>query len=120
MEQQEIIDITTHDSITIVTFNIPSISSVSDVESITAKLHPLVANAGDMKMLVDFDGVKFFSSMVLGLLVDIWQRLKEKNGTLVISGINPQLSRVFKITNLDRLFKFYPDRQSALNAINTL
>ena len=120
MEQPEIIDIEMQQGVTIVIFLAPSISTPADVDSISAKLRPLAEDPDQMKMIVDFDGVKFFSSMVLGLLVDIWKKLKAKNGALVISGINPQLSRVFKITNLDQLFQFYPDRQSALNAINAI
>ena len=98
MEQQDIIDITLQDGIALVTFKVPSITDVSGVESISAKLHSLIDEGDALKVLVDFDGVKFFSSMVLGLLVDIWRRLSETGGTVVISGINPQLSRVFKIT----------------------
>jgi anti-anti-sigma factor len=58
--------------------------------------------------------------MILGMLVDIWRRLGEKGGTVAISGIDPQLSRVFKITNLDKLFQFYPDRQSAVDGLNKI
>jgi anti-anti-sigma regulatory factor len=36
---------------------------------------------------------------------------------VVISGINPNLTRVFRITNLDKVFKFYPDVESALKAL---
>ena len=120
MEQQDFIDITMADGIALITFNVPSIVDVSSVESISTKLHSLIDDGGALKVIVDFDGVKFFSSMILGLIVDIWRRLEETGGTVVISGIDPQLSRVFKITNLDKLFKFYPDRQSAVDAINEI
>ena len=69
------------------------------------------------KIVVDFDGVKFFSSQMLGLLVDVWRRVKEYDGTMLISGINSQLSRVFKITNLDRIFKFCPDKAAAMKTL---
>ena len=118
MGQQVFIDITTEGGIALITFNVPSIVDVASVESISKKLHSLIDDTDALKVVVDFDGVKFFSSMVLGLLVDIWRRLGETGGTVVISGIDPQLSRVFKITNLDKLFQFYPDRQSAFDALN--
>jgi len=57
-------------------------------------------------VVVDFECVKFFSSTVLGLLLDIRAKLKAYNGEVVISSINPQLYRVFKITHLDKIFKF--------------
>jgi len=36
---------------------------------------------------------------------------------MLISGVNPQLNRVFKITNLDKIFEFYPDRSHAVEAM---
>jgi anti-anti-sigma regulatory factor len=49
--------------------------------------------------------------------VDIWRKLGEYGGIMLISGINPQLNRIFKITNLDKIFEFYPDRAGAIKAI---
>ena len=118
MEQHDIIDITLTGSIALITFKVPSVADIASVESISTKLHSLIDDGDALNVIVDFDGVRFFSSMILGLLVDIWRRLGEKGGTVSISGIDPQLSRVFKITNLDKLFQFYPDRQSAVDAIN--
>jgi anti-anti-sigma factor len=50
---------------------------------------------------------------MLGILLDARKKLSSYNGNIVISGINPQLYRVFKITNLDKIFRFYPDAQTA-------
>jgi len=61
--------------------------------------------------------VKFFSSQVLGMLLEMRGNLEADGGRVVISGIVPQLSRIFKITNLDRIFDFYPDAQSAAEAL---
>jgi anti-sigma B factor antagonist len=65
-------------------------------------------------MVFDFGNVKFFSSQVLGMLLDIRSKLEEYDGNIVISSIDPQLHRVFKITNLDSVFSFYPDKESAV------
>ncbi|MFB0525360.1 MAG: STAS domain-containing protein [Phycisphaerae bacterium] len=40
------------------------------------------------------------------------------NGKVVISAINPRLHRVFKITNLDTIFKFFPNKENAVKAIS--
>ena len=69
-------------------------------------------------IVFDFECVKFFSSQVLGLLLDIRSKLMTLGGELVISAIDPQLFRVFKITNLDKIFKFYPDKDSAVKAFS--
>ena len=118
MDKEKTIEITNIGDVTIVSFNSASISGADGIEEIISRLREFVTDNRPRKMVVDFGGVKFFSSQLLGLLVDVWRRLKDYDGRLVISGINPQLGRVFKITNLDRIFEFYPDRQSAVKAIN--
>jgi anti-sigma B factor antagonist len=118
MDQEKAINIEQNNDVAIVTFNIASISSVSDIERIAAQLRDFVDRSRPQRIIVDFTGVKFFSSQMLGLLVDIWKRLRDYDGLVAISGINPGLTRVFRITNLDKLFKFYPDLNSAVEGIS--
>jgi len=118
MDPEKAINIEQNNDVVIVNFNIASISSVSEIEQIAAQLRDFVGRSEPQRIVVDFTGVKFFSSQMLGLLVDIWKKLKDNNGLIAISGINPGLTRVFRITNLDRLFKFYPDLTSAVKGIS--
>jgi len=117
MDVKQIIQITTDGDVTIVSFGLETITGLSGLEQINKRLRALIADDQPGKIVVDFDGVKFFSSQVLGLLVDVWRRLSDYGGIMLISGINPQLNRVFKITNLDKIFEFYPDRASAVKAM---
>jgi hypothetical protein len=50
---------------------------------------------------------------VLGLLLDIRAKLKTYDAEVVVSSINPQLYRVFKITHLDRIFTIAPTAGSS-------
>ena len=70
-------------------------------------------------VVVDFEQVRFFSSQVLGTLLNIRTKLQTTDGEIVISSINPQLHRVFTITNLDKIFRFFPDKETAVTAIKT-
>ena len=117
MDVKQIIQITTDGDVTIVSFGLETITGLSGLEQINERLRALIADDQPGKIVVDFDGVKFFSSQVLGLLVDVWRKLSDYGGIMLISGINPQLNRVFKITNLDKIFEFYPNRASAVKAM---
>jgi len=89
---------------------------ISDVEGIAAaarRIRKFIDDGVPKRLVFDFAEVRFFSSQVLGLLLDARARLAESEGEVVISGINPQLHRVFKITNLDKIFRFFEDRESA-------
>ena len=117
MADRELLEITQNGDITVVGFNMATISSVSGISEISSKVRDYITENKPKIMLIDFDGVKFFSSQMLGVLVDVWRRLKEYDGMVRISGIDAQLSRVFRITNLDKIFEFYPDRKTAQEAM---
>jgi len=105
--------ITTEKDITTVSFNVASLSAGQSLDEVAQKISDLIKNQSPRNIIVDFTGVKFFSSQMLGILLDARKKLSSYNGNIVISGINPQLYRVFKITNLDKIFRFYPDAQTA-------
>jgi anti-sigma B factor antagonist len=104
---------------TVVAFKSPSISDVDGITNASNRIKEFIDKNQPKRLIIDFEGVKFFSSQVLGLLLDIRARLETYKGEVVISAINPQLHRVFKITNLDKVFKFFPDRESAMNITST-
>lgn len=118
MEDKDIVKITTQDDITVVSFNEVSIGGVADVEAFSGQIIRLIENEKPAKMVVDFERVKFFSSQTLGLLLHIRNKLRAYGGDVVISGINPQLHRVFRITNIDKIFSFYANIESAIKAMN--
>jgi anti-sigma B factor antagonist len=117
MEHIGVMEVETRDGVMVVRFGTATIDASEGFEKIAKDLRQLVGEQKPAKMVVDFGRVVFFSSHMLGLLVDIWRRLKDCGGLLVISGINPNLNRVFRITNLDKVFTFYPDVDSALKAL---
>jgi anti-sigma B factor antagonist len=117
MDTEQIMQIGKEGDITVISFGLESITGLSGLEQISCQLRALITEEKPGKLIVDFAGVKFFSSQMLGLLVDTWRKLSDYGGIVLISGINPQLNRVFKITNLDKIFDFYPDRVSAVKAM---
>ncbi|MBN2455390.1 MAG: STAS domain-containing protein [Sedimentisphaerales bacterium] len=97
-------------------------SAITDMEGITAaceQIKTFIEENHPMAVVFDFGGVEFFTSEVLGLLLEVRARLKEYEGRVVVSTLSPQLYRVFKVTNLDKIFEFFPDSQSALKTVST-
>ncbi len=112
------VEITSVKNATVVAFKAASISNVEEITTASKRIKEFVEEKHPKEVIVDFEGVKFFSSAVLGLLLDIRAKLKTYDGEVVISAINPQLYRVFKITHLDKIFKFFPDKENAVKAVN--
>lgn len=118
MEQKALVEVSVKDEITVVSLDAPAIST-SGIDPIAQILRELIDRQRPQKMIIDFSRVRFLSSMMLGLLVDIWRRMKDYGGFVRICGIDPQLTRVFRITHLDRVFEFSGDLDSALEAMKT-
>jgi anti-sigma B factor antagonist len=116
MVQEVIGQILSEGDAAIVTFGKSSISNVQDITAAAENIARFVEANRPKRVVFDFKNVKFFSSQVLGLLLETRAAIAPFGGKVLISAINPQLHRVFKITNLDQVFTFFPDTQSALNA----
>jgi anti-sigma B factor antagonist len=116
MAEEVSMETTMEANVAVVAFKSPSITDVKAIGTATDKIRSFVEEKKPSRLVFDFEQVKFFSSEVLGLLLDIRARLEPYSGKVVISAINPQLHRVFKITNLDKVFGFFPDKDSAVKA----
>ena len=109
------VDISSAGDVAIVSFQSACISGVEEISSASAQIREYVHRQKPQRMVFDFSGVKFFSSQVLGLLLEARAHLQSEHGRVVICALDAQLHRVFKITNLDRIFTFHPDRKTALS-----
>jgi len=119
MDEKVCVEITAEGRVAVVAFKTASITNVEEVAAASKQLKEFIEVNHPNRIVFDFEGVKFFSSQVLGLLLDIRAKLKTYNGEVVVSAINPQLSKVFKITNLDKVFKFFPDKKGAVTMAST-
>lgn len=118
MDKQVSVEITGSGESAVVVFKSASLSEPEAIMAVSRQVNEFVGQNRPNRVTFDFGMVKFFSSQVLGLLLDIRARLKEYEGEVLISGINPHLYRVFKITNLDKLFRFFPDKEAAIKAMD--
>jgi anti-sigma B factor antagonist len=120
MEEKVNAEITDENGVAVVAFKTASITNVEGITVVSDRIKEYIDKNRPNSLVFDFEGVKFFSSQVLGLLLDIRAKLEAHDGKVMISAINPRLHRVFKITNLDKIFKFFPNRESAVKATRGL
>jgi len=119
MDEKVGVEITSEEHIAIIAFKATSISCVEKIAAAATEIEEFIEQNRPKRVIFDFGGVKFFSSQVLGLLLNIRDQVQKDEGEVVISAINPQLHRVFKITSLEKVFRFFPDKESAVKAIKT-
>ncbi len=69
------------------------------------------------KVLIDFAGVEFISSAMLGKLIKLNGRVAtDQEGELVLSALDRRITEVLKITGLEGLFSIHATRSEALAA----
>ena len=112
-------EITLQDKIAVVHFKATSISNPENIASTKILIKDFIKENQPQNIVFDFEQVKFFSSQVLGVLIDVRSQLQEKGGDVVISAIDPQLHRVFRITNLDKIFNFFPGKNAAVKSFRS-
>jgi anti-sigma B factor antagonist len=75
-----------------------------------------LVDGGSSLVVVNLAHVKYMDSTGLGVLVSAMKRIRENKGTIVLSGLNSHLSKIFEITGLRKVFEVYPTEDDALNA----
>jgi len=115
MQMKEGLDIAREGNVAVATFKSPCVSDAEEITNASAQLRQYIQSDPPRRMVFDFHGVKFFSSQVLGLLLEARAHLRPHNGEVAVVSLSPQLQRVFKITNLDRIFRLYSDRAAAVS-----
>lgn len=83
---------------------IPENFAVEEAGDLREKLYSMILK-GDNNFLLDFSKCTFIDSTGLGVLVSVYKKCAEKNGTVKLSSINQQVMKVFKLTRLDNVFE---------------
>ncbi len=71
---------------------------------------------GHYKVAVDFSGVPYIDSSVLGQLVHGYAQLKQLGGTLKILGLSKRIRGLLELTRLITVFEVFSDREELLNS----
>ena len=104
--------------VTTVTFRDTSILDGAVVEAIGKELYELVDSQALRKLTLDFTAVRFLSSSMLGVLIQLHKKSQAIKGRLVICGLKPELKKVFKIMRLEKVLQFADDEAEAMRLLN--
>ena len=70
-------------------------------------------------VVIDLSNTKYFGSAFIEILFRLWNRMNSRSGgQFAISGLTPYCAEVLKITHLDSLWKIYPTRAAAVQALS--
>ena len=78
-----------------------------------------VIGQGGKDVIVDFSNTTFIDSTTLGVLVGGVKRLRGNDGQLSLVCNDRNITKIFEITGLDRVFTIYPTRDEAVEQIGS-
>src|SRR5207244_245871 len=73
---------------------------------------------GARQVIVDFSQTTFIDSTTLGVLVGGVKRLRPNGGELLLVCSDRNITKIFEITGLDRVFSIYPTRVEAVEQLD--
>src|SRR5256714_2923600 len=73
---------------------------------------------GARQVIVDFTDTTFIDSTTLGVLVGGVKRLRTNDGQLSLVCSDRNITKIFEITGLDRVFAIHPSREDAVAALD--
>ena len=72
---------------------------------------------GATEVIVDLSSTTFIDSTTLGVLVGGVKRLRPNEGRLSLVCSDRNITKIFEITGLDRVFDIYGDREAAMASL---
>jgi anti-sigma B factor antagonist len=78
-----------------------------------------VIGQGGKQVIVDFSETTFIDSTTLGVLVGGVKRLRTNDGQLSLVCSDRNITKIFEITGLDRVFTIYPTRDEAVAKVKS-
>jgi anti-sigma B factor antagonist len=102
--------------VTVVSFGSATMLDAGVIEQVGQELYTLVDQKAVKRIALDFSNVRFLASQAVSVLLTLKKKSDAIGSELAICALRPELQRVFKIMNLERLFKFYPGEKEALAA----
>lgn len=78
-----------------------------------------VAESDPPRVVVDLSNTQFFASSFIESVFRLWRRLESREGgRFALAGLTPYCVEVLQAAKLDHLWKMYPTREAAVEALS--
>ena len=84
-----------------------------DYEKFHGEIKALIAE-GCKNILLDFEKMNFINSTGIGILISGFTTMKTNEGLLKICRLTDRIESIFVVSQLDRVFELFDDREQAL------
>lgn len=111
--------ILTEQGVTVITFDATVKMINEDVVNEAGPVFLEAAECNPPLVVVDLEGIEFFSSSFIEVLFRLWSRLNKRSGQFAVCNLFPYCREVLQITNLDSLWTLCDSRAEAIAALKS-
>lgn len=112
------INVELKDEVLVVYFTDGKILDSQRIEQVGRELQEAVPQAGHKKMVLNFRGVTFMSSAMITKLVMLNKACKAQGVALKFCDLSANVTEVFKITNLNKMFDIQKSEDKAIESFD--
>jgi anti-sigma B factor antagonist len=98
----------------VVELTLPLSIDHTEFDKLNETIGELVESTPADRWVIDLKEVEYIGSALLGLLVNLRQRVKAGGGTLILCGLSAQVTKALKTCSLHNLFTIADKRDSAV------
>jgi len=103
--------------ITVVEFTDSRLVDQAQLERMGTRLCELIGSLEVVKVLIDFERVEWMSSAALGILIEAHNTAERRGGKLHLANLDPQLTKMFKMTGLHRVLNLHKTTKKAMDQL---
>ncbi len=98
----------------IVEFMQSSLLDQATIQKISDEINGVVERMGHPKLIISFENVTHVSSSMLGVLINTQKKARAAHGEVRLAKLPPSIDELFKITNLNKMFKIFENADKAM------
>lgn len=105
-------------SINVISLRLPETMDALEFDRLNESVLQLIDGRTSQPWVLDLAGVQYLGSAMLGMIVNVRQRVKSAGGRLVLCGMSPRLLEIFRTCSMERLFTISKTRPDALKVLS--
>jgi anti-anti-sigma factor len=117
MSQSSRFHVRSEDDVQIIELTLPVIVDPVEFDRLNEGVGTVVEGDAGGRWVLDLTHVQYVGSALLGLLVNVRQRIKSAGGKLVLCGLGDQVSKALRTCSLHTLFTVVGARGEAENTV---
>lgn len=113
----ELFRVTSHPSANVIELMVPDMIDPLEFDQLNEGMLRALETAKSRLWVLDLTKARYLGSAMLGLIVNVRQRVKSSGGKLILCGMSSELTEIFRTCSMERLFTIVGTSRDALNAL---